>query len=132
MLPELHDRYASVPENFRTTTLVANTRSFQMRIFSLFATAVALLMCLPAGTLFAQTTNTGTETAPAATPTAPPPPPPPAATTAPATTTTTTTTSTPASTEKDSGTKKKKSSQTTTRQEVQKSIESGTVPSRYR
>jgi hypothetical protein len=36
------------------------------------------------------------------------------------------------STDKGTGTKKKKASQTTTRQEVQKSIESGTVPSRYR
>jgi hypothetical protein len=121
-------------------------RSFQMQKLSRIAIAAGLLMCPPAGTLLAQTTPStdtpaATTTAPAATP-APAPTaqpateapaaqpattPPAAATTTPPPAATTTTT------EKDAGTKKKKSGKKMTRQqEIDRSIDSGTVPSRYR
>jgi hypothetical protein len=109
-------------------------RSFQMQKLSRIAIAAGLLMCPPAGTLLAQTTPStdtpaATTTAPTATP-APAPaaqpattPPAAAATPPPATTTA----------EKDAGAKKKKSAKKMTRQqEIDRSIDSGTVPSRYR
>src|SRR6516164_9864149 len=121
-----------------------NTRSFPMKRLSLIAIAAALFMALPTPAVLAQSTqDTG------ATPPPPPPPPaaapapaPPPAAAAPTTTasqTTTTTTEKPATekptttTEKETGTKKKKSGKSTSRQqEIDHSIQSGTVPSRYR
>jgi outer membrane biosynthesis protein TonB len=102
-----------------------------MKRLSRIAIATALLMCPPAGVLLAQNAPstdapaastpapaTQPTTAPAAEPTATPP----AATT---TTATPTTTNTP--------TKKKKPTRKMTRQqEIDRSIDSGTVPSRYR
>jgi hypothetical protein len=118
-------------------------RSFQMQKLSRIAIAAGLLMCPPAGTLLAQTTPS-TDT-PAATTTAPAATPAPAPTTQPATaapaaqpaTTPPAAAATPppatTTTEKDAGTKKKKSAKKMTRQqEIDRSIDSGTVPSRYR
>jgi hypothetical protein len=104
-------------------------RSFQMKGLSRIAVATALLMCPPAGVLLAQSTpstDTPAAAAPAAAPTTSAPAAAPAAqpTTPPTTTTTT---------DKDAGTTKKKSGKKMTRrQEIDKSIDSGTVPSRYR
>ncbi len=104
-----------------------------MKAHSRFAIATAIFMCLPAGVLLAQgTPNTGTPAADAPAPAAAPA----AASPAPATTpqATTTTTDKPATTtDKDSATTKKKTGKKMTRQqEIDKSIESGTVPKRYR
>ena len=94
---------------------------------SLIFTTIALVS-VPGGIVLAQTTpNTGaaTTTAPAA---APPAATPPAATTtaAPAAKTETTTT------EPAKPTKKKSTKKMTRQQEIDKSIDSGTVPARYR
>jgi hypothetical protein len=94
------------------------------------AAAAVVLACVPAGVLLAQTTpDTGTGTAatpaPAAAPAATPAPtetPAPAAATPPAA----------ATTEQPAGAKKKKAAKMTRQQEIDKSIDSGTVPSRYR
>jgi hypothetical protein len=100
-----------------------------MNRLSRIAIASAIFMCPPAGVLLAQSTpNTDTPAAttpaPATTTTTPAPATQPAV--APALTTTTTT-------DKDAGTTKKKPAKKMTRkQEVDKSVESGTVPSRYR
>jgi hypothetical protein len=109
-----------------------------MKKLSRIAIATALLMCPPAGILLAQTTP-GTDTpaaaAPAAAPTTSAPATAPATqpTTAPAAQPTTETPAATTTTEKDTGTKKKKSAKRMTRQqEIDKSIDSGTVPSRYR
>lgn len=94
-----------------------------MQKLSRIAAAAAVFVCVPAGVLLAQNTpNTGTGTTPA--PTTTPAATSPATTTAapPATTTT----------EPEAGTKKKKSGKMTRQQEIDKSVESGTVPSRYR
>jgi hypothetical protein len=98
-----------------------------MQKFMRIAVAAAVFLCVPAGVLLAQTTpNAGTGT-----PATPAPAAAPAATT-PATTTTPTTTTT-TTTEPAAETKKKKTTSKTTRQqEIDKSVESGTVPSRYR
>jgi hypothetical protein len=94
-----------------------------MKAHSRFAAAAVILMCLPAGASLAQ----GTPNAAAPAASAPAPAPEPAATPAPAAS------PTAATTDKDSATKKKKSGKKMTRQqEIDKSIESGTVPSRYR
>ena len=97
-----------------------------MNRLSRIAIATALLMCPPAGVLLAQTTpstDTPAAAAPAAAPTTSAPAAAPAAQPATA----------PATTEADTGTKKKKSGKKMTRrQEIDKSIDSGTVPSRYR
>jgi hypothetical protein len=97
-----------------------------MKKLSRIAIATALLMCPPAGVLLAQTTpstDTPAAAAPAAAPTTSAPAAAPAAQPATA----------PATTEADTGTKKKKSGKKMTRRhEIDKSIDSGTVPSRYR
>jgi hypothetical protein len=108
-----------------------------MQKFSCIAAVAALFLCMPAGALQAQSTpttatpDTGAGAAPA--PVTPPAATPPT-TTAPATTTTTTTTITAptTTTEHATVTKKKKTAGMTRQQEIDKSIASGTVPSRYR
>jgi hypothetical protein len=93
------------------------TLELQMQKFTRMAVAAAAFLCLPAGVSLAQTTPT-TETGTPATP--------PAATapaTAPATTA-------PSATATDA--KKKKTTKQTRQQEIDKSVNSGTVPSRYR
>jgi hypothetical protein len=113
-----------------------------MKKLSRIAIAATLLMLPSAGVLLAQTTpstDTPAAAAPAATPTTSAPATAPATqpTTAPAAQPTTetpaATTTTTTTTEKGTGTKKKKSARRMTRQqEIDKSIDSGTVPSRYR
>jgi hypothetical protein len=97
-----------------------------MKRLSRIAIATTLLMCPPAGVLLAQSTpstDTPAAAAPAAAPT----------TSAPAAAPAAQPTTAPATTEADTGTKKKKSAKRMTRrQEIDKSIDSGTVPSRYR
>ena len=99
-----------------------------MHRLSLIA-AVAALVSLPAGIVLAQTApNTGTETTTAAPATAPPAAP--AATTtpaAPAAAATETTKTEPAKPKK-----KKPAKQMTRQQEIDRSIDRGTVPARYR
>jgi hypothetical protein len=91
-----------------------------MQKLSRIVAAAAVFVCVPAGVLMAQNTpNTGPETA-----TTPAPTPAPTATApAPAATARATTGHT---------TKKKKSAKMTRQQEIDKSIDSGTVPARYR
>jgi hypothetical protein len=104
------------------------------------AAAVGVLLSVPAGALLAQTAPTGTAaepaqtTAPAAAPaaapaTAPAPAASPAPAAAPVATPPASTTTTA---DQPSGTKKKKAAKMTRQQEIDKSIDSGTVPSRYR
>ena len=89
-----------------------------MQKLSRIVAAAAVFVCVPAGLLMAQNTpNTGPETA-----TTPAPTPAPTAT-APAATA-------PATTEHT--TKKKKSAKMARQQEIDKSIDGGTVPARYR
>jgi len=106
-----------------------------MKKLSRIAIATALLMCPPAGVLLAQTTPS-TDTPAAAAPAAAPTTSAPAAaptTSAPAAAPAAQPATAPATTEADTGTKKKKSGKKMTRrQEIDKSIDSGTVPSRYR
>jgi outer membrane biosynthesis protein TonB len=102
-------------------------RSFEMKKLSRIAIATALLMFPPAGVLLAQnapsTDTPATSTpAPATQPTTAPVAEP-AAT--PPTATTTTATDTPTK-------KKKPAKKMSRRQEIDRSIDSGTVPSRYR
>jgi hypothetical protein len=105
-----------------------------MKRLSRIAIATALLMCPPAGVLLAQSTpstDTPAAAAPAAAPAAQPTTAPaaepasaPPATAAPTAATTT---------EPDTATKKKKpAKKMSRRQEIDRSIDSGTVPSRYR
>ena len=91
-----------------------------MQKLSRIVATAAVFVCVPAGVLMAQNTpNTGPETA-----TTPAPTPAPTATApAPAATARATTGHT---------TKKKKSAKMTRQQEIDKSIDSGTVPARYR
>jgi hypothetical protein len=115
-------------------------RSFPMKKLSHIAIAASLLMCAPSGALLAQNApsnetpaaNTPAQTpAPAEQPAATPP----AASNPPAASTPPAATNTPAATttEKDAGAKKKKSAKKMSRrQEIDRSIDSGTVPSRYR
>src|ERR1700693_5678225 len=101
-----------------------------MQKFSRIAAVAALFLLMPAGALLAQGTPTaatpdtgaGATSAPAPAPATAPATSPPT-TTAPAATTTT---------EPATGTKKKKSARMTRQQEIDRSIDSGTVPSRYR
>jgi hypothetical protein len=105
-----------------------------MQKYSRIAAVAALFLCMPAGALQAQNTpsaatpDTGAGAAPAPAPAASPTVAAPATTTTPPTTTTTAPTTT---TEHATVTKKKKTARMT-RQEIDKSIASGTVPSRYR
>jgi hypothetical protein len=109
-----------------------------MKNLSRIAIATTLLMLPSVGVLLAQTTpstDTPAAAAPAATPTTSAPATAPATqpTTAPAAQPTTETPAATTTTEKGTGTKKKKSARRMTRQqEIDKSIDSGTVPSRYR
>jgi hypothetical protein len=117
-----------------------------MQKLSRIVAAAAVAVCVPAGLLMAQNAPaTGSDTtaapAPATAPadTAPAPaattPEPAATTPAPAPTTSapaTTTPAAPATTQNDQPTKKKKTAKMTRQQEIDRSIDSGTVPSRYR
>ena len=88
-----------------------------MQKLSRIAAVAAVFMCVPAGVLLAQNPqNTATGTAATTAPT-----------TAPATTSRATATSDQAT-----RTQKKKAAKTTRQQEIDKSVESGTVPARYR
>ena len=119
-----------------------------MQKFSRIAAVAALFLSVPAGALLAQGTPTAATPdtgagatpaptpapAPAAAPAATPPATTAATTTAPATSTPTTAApaATTTTTEPATGTKKKKSARMTRQQEIDRSIDSGTVPSRYR
>ena len=97
-----------------------------MKILSGIAAAVAVVafVSLPAGVVMAQATpNSGSETITGAPATAAPP----ATATTPAAAPTTTTTTEPAKSPK-----KKKVAKMTRQQEIDKSIDRGTVPARYR
>ena len=106
-----------------------------MQKYSRIAAVAALFLCMPAGALHAQNTppaatpDTGAGAAPAPAPAASPTVAAPATTTTPPATTTTAPTTT---TEHATVTKKKKTARMTRQQEIDKSIASGTVPSRYR
>jgi hypothetical protein len=103
------------------------TLEFCMKRLSRMAAAVAAVtfVSLPAGVVLAQNApNTGTETPATA---APAPAAAPAATTTPTAATPATTTAEPAK-----GSKKKKAAKMTRQQEIDKSVNSGTVPGRYR
>jgi hypothetical protein len=90
-----------------------------MQKLSRIVAAAAVLVYVPAGVVMAQNTpDTGPETATTPPPTTAPSAPAPPAATAPATT--------------EHTTKKKKSAKMTRQQEIDKSIDSGTVPARYR
>jgi len=117
-----------------------------MRKLSRIVAAAAVVVCVPAGLLMAQNapatgSNTTTAPAPATAPadTAPAPaattPAPAATTSAPAAATSapaTTTPAAPAATQNDQPAKKKKTARMTRQQEIDRSVDSGTVPSRYR
>ena len=106
-----------------------------MQKYSRIAAVAGLLLYMPASALQAQNTppaatpDTGAGAAPAPAPATPPALAAPATTTTPPTTTTTAPTTT---TEHATVTKKKKMARMTRQQEIDKSIASGTVPSRYR
>jgi outer membrane biosynthesis protein TonB len=117
-------------------------RSFQMKALYLAALTAALFTGLPTSFAQAPSTNdtSASQPAPPAPPSPPPAPaaspapapaasPPPAASPAPAATPSA---SAPPSNERKTATKTKKKSTRTTRQEIDHSIDSGTVPSRYR
>jgi hypothetical protein len=106
-----------------------------MQKLSRIAAAAMVFVCVPAGVLMAQSTpTTGPETtttpAPTPAPAAPAATAPAATATAPAATAPAATA--PATTTTEPTTKKKKSAKMTRQQEIDKSIDSGTVPSRYR
>jgi hypothetical protein len=109
-----------------------------MQKYSRIAAVAALLLYMPASALQAQNTpptatpDTGAGAAPAPAPAASPTVAAPATTPATTTTTTTTTTAPTTTTEHATVTKKKKTARMTRQQEIDKSIASGTVPSRYR
>ena len=107
------------------------------RLSLIFATIA--LVALPAGLVLAQTPpNTGAATTPAAPAAAPPAATPPAAATPTPPAAATTTTTAPAAktetttTEPAKPAKKKAAKKMTRQQEIDKSIDSGTVPARYR
>lgn len=109
-----------------------------MQKLSRIVAAAALAVCVPAGLLMAQSapgTGSDTTTAPAAPAAATPAPaattPAPAAT-ASAPTTTAPAATAPATTQNDQSTKKKKTEKMTRQQEIDKSVDDGTVPARYR
>jgi len=89
---------------------------------------VAVFLCLPAGAVFAQNAPPTDQQAPAAAPApaapAPAASPEPAASPAPS--------ASPTTTENKPTTTKKKKSAGTNRKEIDRSIQNGTVPSRYR
>jgi hypothetical protein len=101
-----------------------------MHKLSRIVAAAVTFLSLPAGVALAQTTpNTGAGTTTAAPPAAP------AATTTPAATATTPpagATAAQSTTEPAQAPKKKKAAKMTRQQEIDKSIDSGTVPARYR
>jgi hypothetical protein len=112
-----------------------------MRKLSRIVAAAAVAVCVPAGLLMAQNapaTGSDTTAAPAPAPAATTPEPaattpaPAATTTAPAATTSVPAATAPATTQNDQPTKKKKTTKMTRQQEIDRSIDSGTVPSRYR
>jgi hypothetical protein len=119
-----------------------------MQKLSRIVAVAAVAVCVPAGLLMAQNAPaTGSDTtaapapAPAATTSEPAAttPAPAATTSAPATTTSAPAATTsapaataPATTQNDQPMKKKKTAKMTRQQEIDKSIDSGTVPSRYR
>jgi hypothetical protein len=120
-----------------------------MRKLSRIVAAAAVAVCVPAGLLMAQNAPaTGSDTttapapatapadtapAPAATTPAPAATSEPAATTPPpAATTSAPATTAPATTQNDQPGKKKKTARMTRQQEIDRSVDSGTVPSRYR
>jgi hypothetical protein len=100
-----------------------------MKNLSRIAT-VALFMCLPAGAALAQNVPAGSDQqAPAA---APEPAPSPAPLASPAPAASPTPSSSPTTTENKPTTTKKKRASGTSRKEIDRSIQNGTVPSRYR
>jgi hypothetical protein len=104
-----------------------------MKRLSRIAT-VAIFMCLPAGAVFAQSAPAGTDQqAPAAAPAPPAAPAPaapaPAASPAPASPAPA---ASPTTTENKPTSARKKHASGTSRKEIDKSLQSGTVPSRYR
>ncbi|SHK93499.1 hypothetical protein SAMN05444159_4568 [Bradyrhizobium lablabi] len=102
-----------------------------MKKLSRIAIATTLLMCPPAGVVLAQ--STPSNDTPAATTPAPAAAPATQPTTAPAAQPTATPPTAATPTEPDTATKKKKpSKKISRRQEIDRSIDSGTVPSRYR
>jgi hypothetical protein len=112
-----------------------------MQKLSRMVAAAAVAVCVPAGLLMAQnapSTGSDTTTAPAPAPaaTAPAPdastPAPAATTSAPAATTSAPAATAPATTQNDQPTKKKNPAKMTRQQEIDKSSDSCTVPSRYR
>jgi hypothetical protein len=114
-----------------------------MQKLSRMVAAAAVAVCVPAGLLMAQNapgagSDTTTAPAPAATTTPAPDATTPAATTAapaattPAPATTAPAATAPAATQNDQPTKKKTTAKMTRQQEIDKSIDSGTVPARYR
>lgn len=104
-----------------------------MQTMSRIAMTAAILLCWPAGHLLAQNTQ-DTPAAPSSS--SPPASTPPAATTAPSTepaAPAAPAAAPPATTTTEHATKKKKPAKTVSRRrEIDKSIESGTVPARYR
>jgi hypothetical protein len=103
--------------------------------------AAAVAVCVPAGLLMAQNapaTGSDTTTAPAPAPAATTPEPaattpaPAATTSAPAATTSAPATTAPATTQNDQPAKRKKTAKMTRQQEIDRSVDSGTVPARYR
>ena len=114
-----------------------------MHRLSRIVAAAAVAVCVPAGLLMAQNapaTGSDTTAAPAPAPapaaTTPEPaattPAPAATTSAPAATTSAPAATAPATTQNDQPAKKKKTAKMTRQQEIDRSIDSGTVPSRYR
>jgi hypothetical protein len=112
-----------------------------MQKLSRIVAAAAVAVCVPAGLLMAQnapSAGSDTTTAPAASPAATTPEPaattsaPAATTPAPAATTSAPAATTPATTQNDQPAKKKKTAKMTRQQEIDKSVDSGTVPARYR
>ena len=105
-----------------------------MKRLSRIAT-VAILMCLPAGAVLAQSAPAGTDQqAPAAAPAPPPAPaaPAPAPAASPEPAASPAPTASPTTTENKPTTTKKKRVSGTSRKEIDRSIQNGTVPSRYR
>ena len=102
--------------------------------------AAAVAVCVPTGLLMAQNapgSGSDTTTAPASAPAVTTTPAPVASTPAPAATTsapaaTAPAATAPATTQNDQPTKKKTTAKMTRQQEIDKSIDSGTVPARYR
>jgi hypothetical protein len=112
-----------------------------MQKLSRMVAAAAVAVCVPAGLLMAQnapsTAGSDTTTAPAPAPDATTTPAPATTTSAPAATTaapaaTAPAATAPAATQNDQPTKKKTTAKMTRQQEIDKSIDSGTVPARYR